>query len=140
MLGVILTAHASYATGVYSGVKLITGGSENVRVVDFTGDNLDDYDDKLKEAIDELLNKYDSLIIATDLAGGTPFNRSVILTSDMENVEVLSGLNFQMAYELAFSESNIDDTIDSAITSAKEGILKYETPKQSDEDFEDGIW
>lgn len=35
MNGVILTAHGNFPSGLYSGLKLIAGEMDNVKVVDF---------------------------------------------------------------------------------------------------------
>ncbi|MDO4595110.1 MAG: PTS fructose transporter subunit IIBC [Tissierellia bacterium] len=142
MIGVILTAHGNYASGVYSGLELITGGSENVRVLDFTEDSTPTYEDELKKLIDQTLEEYDQLVIATDLAGGTPFNKSVMLSQSKNNVTVCAGLNFQLAYELAFSTEDLDNSVENAMNSAKEGIVKFENPEQKEDEedlFEDGI-
>lgn len=142
MIGVILTAHGNYASGVFSGLELITGGSENVYVLDFTEENTADYEDQLKDLIEKALENYDELVIATDLAGGTPFNKSVMLTSSNDKISVCAGLNFQLAYELAFSIDDKDKSLENAMNSAKEGIVKFENPEQKEDEedlFEDGI-
>ena len=47
---VIATSHASLASGVYSAVKMIAGEFENLKIQEFKeNDNLDEFDQKLKE-------------------------------------------------------------------------------------------
>ena len=109
MYGVILTAHGNFADGIYSGVKLVAGEQENVRICDFEeGEGFEEIDAKINKAIEEL-SDYDGILILTDLAGGTPFNRSVMLTQDVENSLVFSGLNFQMLYTAIFAQGDLKD-------------------------------
>lgn len=137
MYGVILTAHGTYAEGLYSGLKLITGESENLRVVNFVeGDGFEDIDGKLQKAIDDL-RKYDGILILTDLAGGTPFNRSVMLTENVENAFVFAGMNFQMAYTAANAEDSLDRIESTILEEAKNGIVSFSNTSDETED-EDG--
>lgn len=119
MIGLILTGHGQYASGLKSGLNLVVGDLANVRAIDFEGDRIDAYKVKLKEIISEMLEKYDSLAIATDIAGGTPYNTAVTLTNEDKRVMVFSGLNFQLAYELSNLESDVKSYADEAIKVAK---------------------
>ncbi|MCI5839401.1 MAG: PTS fructose transporter subunit IIBC [Peptoniphilaceae bacterium] len=139
MLGIILTAHGKAASGILSGLEMITGGGDNVKALDFTIENQSSYANEIKNLIDEQLKKYEKVIVACDMAGGTPFNQSV-LNGNGKNVKILAGLNFQMAYELVFSETDIDSTVENALNSAKEGIIVFEEPDNNEnEDFSEGI-
>lgn len=135
MIGLILTAHGQFASGLKSALELITGGGENLFCLDFTVDNQSEYEDELKNLLDKVSDKYDDVAILTDLKGGTPFNKSVILKGD-RNIEVLSGMNFQMAYEILFSEDSLENTVETALNSAKEGVDVFKMIEQ-DENLED---
>ena len=140
MIGLILTGHGQYASGLKSGLNLVVGDLANVRAIDFEGDRVDAYEVKLKEIISEMLEKYESLAIATDIAGGTPYNTAVTLTNEDQRVMVFSGLNFQLAYELSNLESDVKSYADEAIRVAKDGV-SYFVMNYDDEDtsFEGGI-
>ncbi len=140
MIGLILTGHGQYASGLKSGLNLVVGDLANVRAIDFEGDRIDAYKVKLKEIISEMLEKYDSLAIATDIAGGTPYNTAVTLTNEDQRVMVFSGLNFQLAYELANIENDVKSCADEAIRVAKDGV-SYFVMNYDNEDtsFEGGI-
>ena len=140
MIGLILTGHGQYASGLKSGLNLVVGDLANVRAIDFEGDRIDAYKVKLKEIISEMLEKYESLAIATDIAGGTPYNTAVTLTNEDQRVMVFSGLNFQLAYELSNLESDVKSYADEAIRVAKDGV-SYFVMNYDDEDtsFEGGI-
>lgn len=140
MIGLILTGHGQYASGLKSGLNLVVGDLDNVIAIDFEGDMVDAYEVKLKEIISEMLEKYESLAIATDIAGGTPYNTAVTLTNEDQRVMVFSGLNFQLAYELSNLESDVRSYADEAIRVAKDGV-SYFVMNYDDEDtsFEGGI-
>ena len=36
---------------------------------------------------------FDGVLVFTDLLGGTPFNQSMMIAQDVDNVEVLTGTN-----------------------------------------------
>lgn len=140
MNGVIFTAHGNFSSGLYSGLKFIAGELDNVKTVDFLDeDGLEGLDKKISEALISLKD-CENIIILTDLAGGTPFNRSVILTSEMNNVRVIGGTNFQMLYTAAFDGSaNINELSKAVLDAGHEGITCYETPVEKEEDLSDGI-
>ena len=87
---VIAVSHASLASGVYSAIKMIAGEFDNVRVEEFKdNDSLEAFDQKLIVDYEELTKNYKNIFILADLAGGTPFNRSVMTLGDRENVRVM---------------------------------------------------
>ena len=140
MNGVIFTAHGNFPSGLYSGLKFIAGDLENVKAIDFLEeDGLDGLDKKLSEAL-ESLKECNNIIILTDLAGGTPFNRSVLLTTEMKNIKVIGGTNFQMLYTAAFESSdNLEELYNAVIDAGHEGITCFEMPSKENDESEDGI-
>ena len=140
MKGIILTSHGNFASGLYSTVKMIAGEFENVKIVEFhEGDNLEDLDQRLVEAYDSL--DYDQVVVLTDLAGGTPFNRSVMNLADKGNVGFLAGVNFAMLYQALSSETeNLDEFIEEVLETSKESITCFDLEKTTNsDDLEDGI-
>lgn len=134
--GVIVTSHASLASGVYSAVQMIAGDFENVRVLEFkNGDKLDDFDSNLKNLYDDLKD-YKNVIVLADLAGGTPFNRSVLNLSQYDNVRIIGGINFASLFQAINSAcENIDDCVSEIIQTAKDSIIQYKLdPIDSEED------
>lgn len=141
MNGVIVTTHGSFASGLYSTLKMIAGEFENIVIVEFKENNtLESVDERLKEAY-EKLSDCKNILVLTDLAGGTPFNRSVMTLSDKENVRFLSGLNFAMLYQALTSDTEeIDSLVEEIIDTSKESITFYQTNNSNQtEDDVDGI-
>ena len=140
MKGIILTSHGDFASGLYSTVKMIAGEFKNIKIVEFhEGDKLEDLDQRLVEAYDSL--DYDHVIVLTDLAGGTPFNRSVMSLSDKGNVGFLAGANFAMLYQALSSDTeNLDEFIEEVLETSKESITKFDlNPSEENDDDLDGI-
>lgn len=139
MIGLIMSAHGKFASGLKTGLDLVVGESENIKVLDFLGDNVEEYKKEFEVMIKEMLEKYDSLVIATDIAGGTPFNTAVMLTNNNAKVSVFSGLNFQLAYELSNMENNLEENNENSIKVAREGISYFKIENNEDSSFEGGI-
>ena len=59
---------------------------------------------QLQEAVDRL--NCSDIIFCTDIAGGTPFNQSVILSTHLPNSKVISGTNVPVLLEALFSRAN----------------------------------
>ena len=77
MIGIILTGHGNFASGLISSVDLIAGKQENVIGIDFTqNDNTKTLEEKMTIAINNFEN---DIIILCDLAGGSPFKTAVTL-------------------------------------------------------------
>lgn len=139
---VILCAHGQLASGIESGLKLIVGPMENLRLVNFQeGDTFETVDQALTEAFESLAEAKNILFI-TDLMGGTPFNRSVLLYGNRDNVRVLSGLNFALAYQgLISEEEDIERYVEEVLAAGRDSIGQYAKPSESaqEESAEDGI-
>lgn len=137
MNGVILTSHGNFASGLYSTVSMIAGEFENIRIVEFHEDDiLEDLDQKLVEAYDSL--DYENTVVLTDLAGGTPFNRSVMSLSNKEHIEFLAGANFAMVYQALSSETkNLDEYIQEILDTSRESITKFDLQDNTSEEDDD---
>lgn len=139
MKGIILTSHGTYASGLYQTVKMIAGEFPNIRIVEFhEGDNLENFDQKLIDAYKDLT--YKDIVVITDLAGGTPFNRSVMSLADKGNVAFLSGANFAMVYQALSSEiEDLSEFVADVLEKSKSSIAEFDMGEDDEESLEDGI-
>lgn len=139
MKGIILTSHGTYASGLYQTVKMIAGEFPNIKIVEFhEGENLEDFDQKLIDAYKDL--NYKDIVVITDLAGGTPFNRSVMSLSDKGNVAFLSGANFAMVYQALSSEiEDLSEFVADVLEKGKSSIAEFDMGEDDEESLEDGI-
>lgn len=100
MIGIIVTGHGNFATGISSGLELLFGIPECFIPVDFTALCTPEVlKNKLEDAIQNL-KECATIFVFCDLVGGTPFNiaSEIKLNSD-RNMEVIGGTNFPMALE-----------------------------------------
>lgn len=105
MIGIIVTGHGHFASGLLSSIEVIAGNQENIEAVDFAANSSNtELADKLNEAIKRL--NCSDILFCTDIAGGTPFNQSVILSTRMPNSKVISGTNVPVLLEALFSRGN----------------------------------
>lgn len=99
MLGIIVTGHGNFATGMVSAVNLLAGGNPCVIPVDFDGTESEETLQRhLREAVDQL-SGCSSILILTDILGGSPFKNAAVIKSAMENCSVLYGTNLAMLVE-----------------------------------------
>lgn len=143
MIGIILSGHANFASGLFSSVKLIAGEPDKFKVVDFLESySTEDLKEEYKKAIEEL--DCDEILFFTDLVGGTPFKTAVELKFETEKtIEVLSGTNLGMVIESAFGRfttDGLDELIELALTTGHEQVIKFELEQKArEEGDEDGI-
>lgn len=143
MIGIIVSGHGNFASGLLSTLKLIAGEQENVIGIDFIdGQGPDELKNNIKEAINNL---DDDILILTDLAGGSPFANSVLLKQELinKNIAVISGTNIPMLLEVVLGRANLDlkDLIKTATEAGVNGINIFELKEKQpeDENIDDGI-
>ena len=144
MVGLLITGHGHFASGLGSSLQLITGITDNIALVDFEEDHSTDVLKKnLYEAIDGL-KECDGILILSDLAGGSPFNNSCLCKAECteQKIEVLAGTNLPMIIEGATMMAAFDDPAElaeSLIATGKDYIIRFELVQQEEEMDEDGI-
>jgi PTS system N-acetylgalactosamine-specific IIA component len=145
MVGIIVTGHGNFATGLTSSVKLIAGMPDFYQTVDFVSEHsVNDLTANLNEAIDKLKDCKDGILIFTDLVGGSPFKISVEISMKREEkIVVISGTNLGMLIETSMSRNfmeDVDALAQMAINTGKEQVMRYEFKERVvEDDFEDGI-
>ena len=129
MIGLVVTGHANFGSGMTSSVNLIAGEQEAYQYVDFLPTySTEDLAAELNKALDALKD-CEGVIIFTDLMGGTPFNTAAQLGRDRENVRILAGTNLPMLVEVVMSRKFMDDLdglVDSLLQTGKEQVAKFE--------------
>ena len=127
MIGLIVTGHGHFATGLTSSIDLIAGPQDNYVAVDFDGE--------------EKLSGCEGIIVFSDLAGGSPFKTAAIVSAGNPNVKVIAGTNLPMLCEIAMARTMIEDLdmlVSSALNVGKDGVQLFEMPEITDEEPEDG--
>ncbi len=125
MIGIVLTGHGKYPTGLYQSVKLIAGEVESLEVVPFVQDQ-----DKLKDSLLKAIEKVDEgdgVVCFADLAGGTPFNVSSQLAITREYMHVIGGTNPPMLLSALFQrELPVKAFVSNVIQEGKVSIKAFE--------------
>ena len=144
MIGLLITGHGHFATGLGSSLKLITGNTENIVYVDFEADHTTDtLTENINKGLDELKG-CDGVLVLSDLAGGSPFKSAVeckVARPD-QAIEVLAGSNLPMLIEGSMAMAAFDSPLDMAqslIETGKDYIVRFELTAHEDNAEEDGI-
>ena len=123
MIGLIVTGHANFGSGMTSSVNLIAGEQEAYRYVDFLPTyGTEELTEEIAKAMDELKD-CEGIIIFTD-------------------VRIVAGTNLPMLVEIVMSRKFMDDLdglVESVLETGKEQVTKYEFKQVVQEESEDGI-
>lgn len=145
MLGLLVTGHGHFATGLNSSLELIAGAQPNVALVDFEADHsIEILKDNLTKALDSL-KEYDGVLVLSDLPGGSPFKTAVELKYERmdQPIEVIAGTNLPLLIASSTMTSVFDNPLDLAeamIPEGKDSIVRFELAAKAEEDEEeDGI-
>ena len=145
MLGLLVTGHGHFATGLNSSLELIAGAQPNVALVDFEADHsIEVLKDNLTKALDSL-KEYDGVLVLSDLPGGSPFKTAVELKYERldQPIEVISGTNLPLLVASATMTAVFENPLDLAeamIPEGKDSIIRFElAPFVQEEEDEDGI-
>lgn len=144
MVGLLITGHGHFATGLGTSLRLITGNTENIAYVDFEADHSTDTLGKnLMNALDELKG-CDGVLVLSDLPGGSPFKSAVEckMARPDQAIEVVAGSNLPMLVEGSMMMGAFDspkDMAESLIEAGKDCIVRFELTEHEDNAEEDGI-
>ncbi|WP_350299227.1 PTS sugar transporter subunit IIA [Peribacillus frigoritolerans] len=138
MIGIVLTGHGSFPTGMLESVQLIAGEIKQVEVIPFEED-VTILEQVLFKAIDNVETGA-GVVCFTDLAGGTPFNVCSRIASDKDNIRVVAGTNLPMLLSGFFHrELSLDAFIDKILKDGKENIKEFKKIQQQTEEDVAGI-
>ena len=146
MIGLIITGHGHFASGMRSSMELVTGEAENARFVEFL---VEDTPESLAEKFDEALKgleNCDGLLFLCDLAGGTPYKTAVeygMMRLSMP-VEVVGGMSLPMLLEGSISAAEYTSPLalaEELMECGKDSVERFQlsAPAVPVEEDEDGI-
>lgn len=143
MIGLIVTGHGNFASGLTSSLKLISGSDlEAYEYIDFESlDSEEELSKKLNNAFD-LLKDCSGILVLCDIIGGSPFKSAVSLGLPLGNVEVIAGTNLPMLIEINACRAFHDDVhalADHAVKTGQSMITKYVFQAYVEEDVDEGI-
>ncbi|MCK1982600.1 MULTISPECIES: PTS sugar transporter subunit IIA [Peribacillus] len=134
MIGIVLTGHGSFPTGMLESVQLIAGEVKQVEVIPFEEDV-----SILEQAVSKAIDNVETgagVVCFTDLAGGTPFNVCSTIASCKDNIRVIAGTNLPMLLSGLFHrELSLEAFIEKMLKDGKENIMEFKKiQKQIEED------
>ena len=144
MVGLLVTGHGHFATGLGSALQLIAGTADNLAFVDFEADHsTETLTNNLNNALDGLKG-CDGVLVLADLAVGSPFKAAVEckFARPDQKIEVVAGTNLSMLVEgfvmMGAFESPLDMS-EALIPAGKNYIVRFELEEHKDNEDEDGI-
>ena len=140
MIGLILTGHGQFAVGVGQALEMIAGKQAAYRVVPFLeSDPMDALENNLRNAMAELQEETEGIVVFADLLGGSPFKAAMLSATNFENVKVVVGTNLPMLIEIAmFREfsNDVQAVVTQSLNAGKEGIQHVVLSKKVEEIIE----
>ena len=96
MIGILVLSHGEMAHGMIHSLNFLYGQAEGLRALCLYPEHSpEDFDAMLAEAVAEV-DQGDGVLIFTDINGGTPANRALLLAVQRPDVEVITGMNLPL--------------------------------------------
>ena len=110
MVGFVIASHGVFCEGLKSSTEMIGGTIAQCAAVALQpGEDPDAYGERLKTAIEDA-DDGDGVLVLVDLRGGTPFNRSLMLSRE-KHIIIVVGANLPMLLTLTLGR-NEDSTLE----------------------------
>lgn len=145
MLGVVLATHGTLSDGLKDSAEVIMGATNNMTTVNLNqGDDVQEFGSQINESIEQV-NQGDGVIVLVDLISASPYNQSVLVTSQLEeslqkSVYIIGGVNLPMLLEVINHQllnTPVTEIAEQAIIQGKNGLDIWHMSVQSDDDEED---
>ncbi|MEC2224611.1 MULTISPECIES: PTS galactosamine/N-acetylgalactosamine transporter subunit IIA [Heyndrickxia] len=139
MIGMIVTGHGEFATGITSALELVLGKQESYVCVNFpNGDTAVELEKNLDRAVSQL-EECDHIIVFADLLSGSPFNTAIMKAMKDKRIKVIYGVNFGMLIEAVMNRNmgtSVDEIVQNALANGKNqiGVFKTEAASNIDDD------
>lgn len=119
---IVVAAHGDLAGAFLASAELICGRLEDVVAV---GLQPEDSPESFTERFMAAVGDPDaSLLILTDLAGGTPHNVALVATRRLPKAVLISGVNLAVLIEAAMSTDALDgESVERLVASGREALV-----------------
>jgi PTS system N-acetylgalactosamine-specific IIA component len=107
MLGIILTGHGGFASGMEKAMKQILGEQSQFIAIDFPESSTTALLTAQLEQAVETLDSEEDIVFLTDLLGGTPFRVASTLAMQKDGREVITGTNLQLLLEMVLEREGL---------------------------------
>ena len=124
MIGIVISGHGQFASGIQSAVRIITGEEQQIAYLNFSQHtSLDELHLELLRAADKV-DSGDGVLFLTDIPGSSPFLQAAAVAADLKLADVISGTNLVMAIEaiMARESNNFRTLVDKVVTKGRDHI------------------
>lgn len=124
MIGIVVVAHGELASAMVSTAEMILGSQEYVHAIGLDPDHgLQDMVSELENWLQAMEERVDSVLVLTDLYGGTPSNAACLLFGKYA-LPIVSGCNLPMLLEVIVQRDSksAPELVELAIRAGKEGV------------------
>lgn len=126
---IIVASHGYFASGIEDSIKILIGERNNIEFISAYRDSIPDsrvLKDKLRDILEK--NKDNTIIMFTDIKGGSITNTAMELLPEYRNLNIISGSSLALILEYILSsedEEELDykELIKNCIIEAKEGMV-----------------
>ena len=140
MIGLLLTGHDQFASGLLSAINMVAGSQPFIKALSFEDHHAATYPAELRAAISSLRTEANGVIVLTDFMGGTPWNQAMIATQDYSDIAVVAGANVPMllnTLEYRESDYSLDDMVEELIAAGRDGVIHRHLSRQRAVEHED---
>lgn len=131
---VLLISHGKLAYELKNTLEMIVGSNGNLYCVGLdVKENIHDFEKKLDDILEKLINYKDVLIFA-DLYGGSPCNTTLKYLSENKHYEIISGMNLPMVLSAVL---NPNEKIESLINIGRNAIIDIRSVYENMSDDEE---
>lgn len=128
MVGIIVTGHGSFSSGLASAIGMVAGDQPEFETVPFDEAAAASYAQELHGAIKDMAARTGQVAVFVDLLGGTPFNQAMLVTQEIPGVRVITGTNLPMLLECLFVRNangamTVDEVTELALEVGPAGIV-----------------
>lgn len=125
MTHVIVIGHGGYGTAIKNNLAMLLGELEHFSYIDFNiGEGLEELNEKIENTIKDF--KDEPMLMACDLAGGSPFRQACLLASEASNITVVAGLNTAGYSSIAYSsDMSPKELAEMAVEASKEALMIF---------------
>lgn len=107
MIGIIVSGHINFASGMKSAIDAIVGEQSAIEFIDFVPTiTTEELEQNMLAAITKV-NSGDGVLFLTDVIGGTPCNRAVALMLSRDDIKVIGGCNLPMITNACFERDDV---------------------------------
>ena len=119
----LLVSHGTLAKGMKNTLEMITGKLDNLQAYEaYTTSPGDEFIAEIKKTVEDF--KDETVVIVTDVLGGSVNNEMTQLLAEQDNVYLITGMNFPLLITLVTHEGGVTkEDILAAIEAGKQGVV-----------------